>query len=93
MTYLDDIGAQIRARVPDHLISPESDGLFTIYAVLLLAKGQDVTSSDVHDAWAAWMQIRGIRHPSMIPYDELSSDIQREDDIFAAAIRAAVSRD
>lgn len=93
MTYLDDIGARIRARVPEHLIPQESDGLFAVYAMLLLAKGRNVTSSDVHDAWSAWMQVRGVHHPAIVPYADLPGDIQREDDVFAAAIRAAASDD
>jgi len=91
MTYLDDLGARIRARVPERLVPRNSEGLFAIYAMLLLAKGSAVSSQDVHDAWSAWMRIRGLEHPSIVPYGELPADIQREDEPFAEAIRAVAA--
>jgi hypothetical protein len=89
MTYLDNVADRIRACLPSGSAQPHEEGLFAIYAVLLRAKGVDVTSSDVHDAWCAWMQNRGQHDVSMVPFRELPESVQHKDDLFAAAIRAA----
>ena len=54
-SYLDKIALEVRqVSDPDAAASDEDLSLYRIYAVLLLAKGEDVTAEDVHDAWAAW---------------------------------------
>ncbi|CAI3799481.1 DUF7701 domain-containing protein [Pseudarthrobacter sp. MM222] len=92
MNYVDEVAALIRAEVPPHKL-PEEDTrtLFRSYAVLLFAKGQEVTSSDVHNAWVAWMSEREPNHDALVPFDELDKAVAMEDEPYAAAIRA-VSR-
>ncbi|MGA2471107.1 MAG: hypothetical protein ABSG64_10495 [Solirubrobacteraceae bacterium] len=89
MTYLDVVASQIRDKLPGELI-PESGGddLFRAYAVLALAKGEDVSRADVHHAWVAWMLSRGEEHESMVPFAELDAETQSEDSPFVAAIRS-----
>ncbi len=88
MTYLDQIAARIRDRVPQDL-HPEGDvdSLFRLYALLALAKGVDVSAADVHNAWAVWMQERRPDHPSIRPFGDLDGTIQSEDEPYADAIR------
>lgn len=86
--YLDEIAAAIRANVPaDRVPSGDSDALFLLYAVLLRAKGRAVTQSDVHDAWSVWISSRDGDHEAVVPYDQLSEDVKREDRVFATAIQ------
>lgn len=88
MTYLDPIAEAIRAAVPSvRLPEEDTDHLFRLYAVLLLAKGEGVTGEDVHNAWVAWMASRGEEHESMVPFAELPSETQGEDSPFVVAIR------
>lgn len=88
--YLDDIAAEIREHVPEgRMPDGDAEELFRIYAVLLRAKGTDVTRSDVHDAWSAWMAKRNSEHASLVPYENLPEDVRDEDRIFATAIRMA----
>jgi len=91
VTYLDDIAADIRNAVPkDALPDEDTVGLFLSYAVLLLAKGVDVTREDVHNAWVAWMSAKGEgdeSHESMVPFSELPPETQAEDSPFVVAIR------
>jgi len=69
--YLDDIAGKIRAYIPDdRMPEGDADALFRIYAVLLRAKGGDVTRSDIHDAWSAWMAKGGGGHASLVPYED-----------------------
>jgi hypothetical protein len=88
LNYLDELGAQIRDRVPkSDLPDEETSDLFRLYAVLLLAKGQDVTSKDVHNAWVAWMTARNPDHESLRPFEELSYDVAADDEPYLNAIR------
>jgi len=88
--YLDDIAAKIRAHIPkDRMPDGDADELLRIYAVLLRAKGADVTRSDIHDAWSAWMAKRDSAHASLVAYENLPEDVQEEDRVFATAVRRA----
>ncbi|MGW2392142.1 DUF7701 domain-containing protein [Streptomyces lydicamycinicus] len=92
--YLEGEARNIRECIPDGITVPDnSDLLFLIYAVLKRAKGDAVTNSDVHDAWAAWMTFTQGDHPALVPYEELAASTQQEDEPFGAAIRAAAGRD
>ncbi len=68
------------------------DALWLGYAVLALAKGTVTTSADVHEAWSAWAAMRyPDGHRSLIPFDDLSRDIQTYDDLYRDAIRKVAS--
>jgi hypothetical protein len=86
--YLNKIAAVIRSHLPpESLPEGDSDALLVMYAVLARAKGEEVTCSDVHDAWSAWMAGRTPDHISLVEYDKLSTEVQREDGVFVEAIR------
>jgi hypothetical protein len=86
--YVDEIGRRIKAVVAtDDLPDGDSDLLFRIYAVLLLAKGSDVTSEDVHNAWVAWMTGKDKDHEALVRFSDLPADTRAEDTPFAKAIR------
>lgn len=90
-SYLARDARLIRSMLSDSTPPEDADSLFLIYAVLLRAKGADVTASDVHDAWAAWMQARNPDHPALQPFDQLEPATQQEDDAYVQAIRAAAA--
>lgn len=89
VNYLDGLGERIRAHVPP-TDQPQEDtrALFRIYAVLLLAKGTQVTPADVHNAWAAWMLQTDPAHDAIVPFAELGSDVAGDDLPYVNAIRA-----
>ncbi|MFH9969601.1 hypothetical protein ACH4PR_51720 [Streptomyces mirabilis] len=90
MTYLDPLAALIRSCLPPDAKPPaDSDDLFRIYAVLLKAKGEQVTDEDVHDAWSAWMQSVDSTHEALIPFGDLDPETRAFDAPYAEAIRAA----
>jgi hypothetical protein len=93
MTYLDEIAADIRARVPADVLPDEDDldDLFRIYALLARVKGTDVRAEDVHDAWALWMLGQDGSHSSLKPFEELDLSTRREDLPFVEAIRAVAA--
>jgi hypothetical protein len=78
------IRSLVRVPIPD-----DTDALFLTYAVLLRAKGSDVTAADVHDAWVAWMQQHDPTHPALVPFDLLDAATQAQDEPYVEAIRAA----
>jgi len=88
MTYLEEFATAIRDAVPsDALPDENTTSLFPMYAVLLLAKGEEVSREDVHNAWVAWTISKGEDHESLVPFSELSPDTQSEDSPFVVAIR------
>jgi hypothetical protein len=71
----------------------ESDAaLYRMYAVLSFAKGAATTAKDVHDAWSAWVSDAHPDHRSLKPFDELTPDVQRMDDLYVQAIHWAASQ-
>ena len=93
MTYLHDLAHRIREHLPPGTSVPDdADRLFVLYAVILRAKGTNVTASDVHDAWAAWMQEQDLTHDALQPYNDLPPDVQAEDAPFLAAIKATATK-
>lgn len=88
--YLKEIASSIRDHIPaGSMPSEDADELMLRYAVLLRAKGVNVTNSDIHDAWAAWMAASDSDHVALVPYDELPKEIQEQDLVFATAVRRA----
>ena len=94
--YIDVIAADIFTRAHGGGVAtggPTGDiPLYRLYAVLALAKGEATTASDVHDAWCAWMLTVHPDHQSLRPFAELTTDVQRMDDLYLGAIHA-VARD
>ena len=89
--YIAELADAIRAevdpaRVP---VRREVGSLFRVYAVLALAKGERVSTADVHDAWAAWKYDHDPEHRALVPFEELAPDVQRLDEPYARAIRRA----
>lgn len=83
-SYIREVADQIRARTSD-------DGghelLYLVYAVLALTKGDEVTPSDVHDAWCAVAEFEGSAASELVPFDQLPERMKRRDAPFAAAVR------
>ncbi len=93
MNYLESLAKEIqRAVAGDALPDDDTSGLFLMYAVVLLARGEDTSREDVHNAWVAWMIAKGEQHESMVPFAELPAATQAEDSPFVLAIRSVARR-
>jgi hypothetical protein len=91
--YLDDLAAQIRSHIPnDRMPEGDAEDLLRAYAVLLRAKGAQVTLSDIHDAWAVWIAKRDPDHASLVSYENLPKEVQDQDRVFATAVRLAAEQ-
>jgi hypothetical protein len=93
VNYVQRVAERICALVPGQSVPNDADDLFLIYAVLALAKGTAVNRSDVHDAWSAWMTMRGEQHDAVRPLVDLPEETRAEDDPFVAAIRAVATEE
>jgi hypothetical protein len=78
--YIDKIADAIEE------IASTDRQLLRIYAVLTLAKGLNTTREDVHDAWSAWRIVDQPNHQFIVPFDDISSDVQELDEPYVAAI-------
>lgn len=81
--YIDEIATRLGVALDDC-----DDDLLRLYALLALVKGADTTEEDVHDAWAAWRAATHPTHRSLVPFDELTPEVQALDTKYAEAIRA-----
>lgn len=88
--YVQEIANRIHADVsPEKMPEENSRLLFRIYAVLAIAKGEDVTAEDVHAAWAAWMTGINPEHPALRAYADLGREEIASDLPYVEAIRRA----
>lgn len=63
-----------------------NENLLDFYALLVLVKGKDTTLENVHDAWAVWTNATNSYHRSLIPFEELSAEVQELDRLYADVI-------
>lgn len=68
-------------------------GLAELYALLALVKGRETSLEDVHDAWSVWRHRTLPNHRSLVPFDELASDVQELDRPYMEAIHRAAAVD
>lgn len=81
MSYVDDVRDSLAARLPG--LEPS---LLDLYALLALAKGVNTSLEDVHDAWAVWRSRSRPDHKSLLPFDQLTEEVQELDRKYADAI-------
>jgi hypothetical protein len=83
--YIDKIADRIIAKAsPD--CEPDDKLLYRIYALLALTCGPGVTKRDVHDAWSVWKLQHVKEHKSLIPFEQLSQEVQDMDEPYRKAI-------
>lgn len=75
MNYIDEVKTELSKHIK------VGKGLTNYYSLLVLLLGEETTLADVHDAWAVnvnetWDKEKLGEHRSMIPFDELSAEIQ-----------------
>lgn len=60
--------------------------LLDLYTLLVFTKGVDCTLKDVHDAWSVWTNLRRPDHRSLIPFEQLTVEVQELDREYADGI-------
>jgi hypothetical protein len=64
--------------------------LVGLYVLLALTRGTETTLRDVHDAWAVWRNETRPDHKSLIPFGELTFEVQELDRKYVEGIHRAV---
>lgn len=83
MTYIEKAREILVAK----LAGVMGDGpLMDLYLLLVFTKGADTTLEDVHDAWAIAKSRTRPDHRSIIPFSELTVEVQELDREFVEAI-------
>ena len=92
-SYLDEIAAELRLITDAGAAKSDKDLLlYRVYAVLLLAKGEDVVAEDVHNAWAVWACENEPDSKDLIPFRALSPSVQSKDRLYVEAIHQVARR-
>jgi len=86
VNYIEQLAERIKSNLSADVLPDDSYPLLLMYAVLARVKGPETTLEDVHDAWTAWMSMRGKQHESSVPFAELPHAVQGEDSPFLRAI-------
>jgi hypothetical protein len=81
--YVDTIVAQLEPLLDDCDID-----LLRLFALLVLVKDEDTTEEDVHDAWSVWRTASNPKHSCLVPFDDLTPDVQAVYTRYAEAVRA-----
>lgn len=68
------------------------DDLLDLYTLLVLTQGVLCDSEAVHDAWSVWTNNSAPQHQSLVPFSQLTPEIQAYDDVYRDAIRQAARR-
>lgn len=90
MNYLDAAAQQIKDELATDLWpAKRREDLFRLYGLLMLVKGVRCTLEDVHDAWSTWMVVEHPDHDALVPFCDLSRDVQEEDRPYLEAIQRA----
>jgi hypothetical protein len=84
MNYIDRVRTRLFAELPG--LDPK---LLDLYTLLAFTEGERVTLESVHNAWAVWRSWASPDHPSLVPFDELSPEVQEMDRQYAEAIARA----
>jgi hypothetical protein len=97
MSVFTSYAAEVAADL-DRLIPGQDPDLIRLYALLVLATGEQTGRREVHDAWSFWRVGGGWTHgpvkdngaritPYLVPFEELPEEIAAYDDKYVDAIR------
>ena len=66
--------------------------LLDLYVLLVLVKGEECSTEDVHDAWAVARQRERPEHPALVPFGLLDEATAARDIPYRDAIRSAANQ-
>lgn len=83
VTYIEDVQALLKKKLPEL-----DDSLLDLYILLVLTTGGNTTLEQVHDAWSVWQSRTIPNHRSIVPFAELTAEVQALDWKYTDAIRS-----
>lgn len=95
VNYIDVLSIRIgeKCGMPWGEQDANSRRLLRIYALLCLTRALNVTKKDVHDAWSAWRADTDPAHKSLVPFEDLSTEVQDLDEPYRMAIWEVAAED
>lgn len=57
----------------------EYEGLLGVYALLVFTVGKNCTNEHIHDAWSIWQSKTEPEHRSLVPFGDLTEEVQNLD--------------
>jgi len=81
MTYIDEARQMLQEELQDC-----AGALLDLYLLLVLTKGVNTSRKDVHDAWAVWRSRTDPGHRSIVPFEELTEQVQALDQPYVETI-------
>jgi hypothetical protein len=85
MNYVEAFRSEVAKELPGL-----PDALLDMYTLLGLRFDELVNEEDVHDAWSVWKNTIDPKHKSLIPFEELSLEVQQLDTKYVEGIVRAV---
>lgn len=64
------------------------ESLLQVYGLLVFVVGERCTKRNIHDAWSVWQNLTQPDHRSLIPFDDLTREVQRLDEEYRLAVVA-----
>lgn len=81
MNYIQSLRERLEEKIPGL-----PDELLDLYVLLAVTKGVNTSMENVHDAWSLWANTLNGEHKSLIPFDELTPEVQELDRPYMNAI-------
>lgn len=91
MNYIDKLATSIGNHCGMSMGTQRERQLLRLYAVVaLVLREEGICNEDVHDAWSAWRLDDKPDHPAIVPFDQLTPEVQELDTKFRDAIYKAM---
>ncbi len=87
MNYIENARESLIAELPGL-----PDELLDLYVLLVFVKGTATSLEDVHDAWSVWKNRIKVDHKSLIPFDDLTKEVQELDRKYMNGIRKVAAQ-
>ena len=81
MNYIDGVRERLNVELPG--LDP---ALLDLYTLLVFTEGPRVGMENVHDAWSVWRSRTEPHHVSVVPFDDLTPEVQELDRKYTDAI-------
>lgn len=84
MNYIQEIQKLLNDEL--EMVGTSYEDMLEVYGLLVLTVGVNCTNKHVHDAWSIWQNKTQPEHRSLIPFEELTKEVQELDNLYRKAI-------
>ena len=84
MNYINKIRLALDKEL--NMSDSEYEDLLDVYALLVLIVGENCTNEHIHDAWSVWQNNTDPEHRSLIPFNQLTKEVQDLDEPYRQAV-------